>query len=200
MVVHQAGDLSITFWRYHQERNPGDIPCGRTGAALREFHRCLASYAGPLPDFRLGGADADDLLGPGVSPRLRERDRAFLVDEHERIQAGLAEARFELQPIHGGPHRYNWLDTGRQLLLVDLETVCRGPRELDVAYLGCADEFPGLDLRLLMLLRDTVSLGVAVACWAGMEEAPELAWHAAHHLGVLRGRAWARHRGTRSSN
>jgi hypothetical protein len=198
-VVHREGDLVMTFWRYYQERTPGDIPCARIGAALREFHRCLASYPGSLPDFRLRHADAGDLAGPGVSPRLKERDRAFLLAEQARIQAALAEARFELQPIHGGPHRYNWIDTGRRALLIDLETVCLGPRELDVAYLGCTEEFPGLDPQLLMLLRDAVSLGVTVACWARMEAVPELAWHAAHHLGLLRGRAWTRRHGANAS-
>ena len=190
--VHHAGDLVMTFWRYHEERNSGDIPCGRVGAAMREVHRCLASYPGRLPDFRLRRADARDLLGPGVSSRLKERDREFLLAEHARIEAELAQASFERQPIHGGPHRYNWIDTGDRALLVDLETVCLGPRELDVAYLGCEEEFPDLDRQLLRLLRDAVSLWVAVACWARMDTVPDLAWHAAHHLGVLRARAWRR--------
>ncbi len=199
-IVHRVGELNVSFWRYYEERNPGDIPCSQIGPALREFHRCLASYPGPLPNFRLRGAEAKDLLSPGLSPRLKERDRIFLLAEQARIRAEMAEARFELQPIHGGPHRYNWLDTGQRALLIDLETVCLGPRELDVAYLGCNEEFPGLDLPLLALMRDAVSLGVAVACWVRIQEVPELAWHAAHHLGVLRGRAWARRRGTQSSN
>lgn len=191
-IVHRVGDLVMTFWRYYEERNSEGIPCERLGAALREVHRCLASYPGPLADFRVGGAEAHDLLGPGVSRRLKERDREFLLAEQARIEAALARAQFESQPIHGGPHRYNWIDTGDQALLVDLETVCLGPRELDVAYLGCEEDFPDLDRQLLTLLRDSVSLGVAVACWREMDSVPELAWHAAHHLGVLRSRAWRR--------
>jgi hypothetical protein len=85
--------------------------------------------------------------------------------------------------------RHKWLDTGERVLLTDLETVCRGPRELDLASLACPEEFGDVDQQLLTILRDAVSLQVAVACWRGMEAVPELAWHAAHHLGVLRRRA-----------
>lgn len=198
-VVHTVGGLNITFWRYYWERNTGDIPCSRLGSALREFHRCLATYPGPLPTFRLRDADAGDLVRDRVSPRLKERDRVFLLKEQARIQALLTRAKFRPQPIHGGPNRYNWLDTEERALLIDLETVCTGPRELDIAYLGCATEFPDVDQELLVLMRDAVSLKVAVACWTHMDAVPQLAWHAAHHLGALRGRAWARRRANPSS-
>jgi Ser/Thr protein kinase RdoA (MazF antagonist) len=194
-VVHEVGEQRITFWRYHEERNSGEIPCARLAPALSEFHHCLRSYPGPLPDFRLRRAGADDLIRSAVSPRLKERDRLFLLTEHARIQSELTAADFEPQPLHGGPHRHNWIDTGERALLIDLETVCIGPRELDIAYVhGCAPDFPGIDLQLLTLLREAISLGVSIACWARMDEVPELAWHAAHHLGVLRARAWARRR------
>jgi hypothetical protein len=168
--------------------------CARMVAAWREFRRCLASYPGPLPDFRHRLADAERLLGPGRSPKLRELDLAFLLAEQARIRTALAEPRMNLQPAHGASHRYNWLDAGRRALLIDLESACLGPVELDIAYLGCAEQVPGLDLALLALLRDAISMHVAVSCWARLEAVPELAWHAAHHLGVLRARAHARHR------
>jgi hypothetical protein len=194
-VVHEMGEMRITFWTYQEERNSGEIPCSRLAPALIRFHRCLRSYPGALPDFRLRGAGADNLIRSAVSPRLKERDRLFLLTEQARVRTELAAANFEPQPIHGGPHRHNWIDTGDRALLIDLETVCVGPRELDIAYVrDCAPAFPGLDLQLLTLLRDAISLGVTTACWARMDEVPELAWHAAHHLGVLRARAWSRRR------
>jgi hypothetical protein len=38
------------------------------------------------------------------------------------------------------------------------------------------------------LFADIASVNTAIACWAWMDEAPDLAWHAAHHLGVPRSR------------
>lgn len=190
-VVHTAGNTRVTFWRYYQEENSGDIACSRTAPALRRVHAALASYQGPLADFRTMLMPAGQLLRR-ASPRLKSRDRDFLLDEEARILPSLARAGFAVKPIHGGPHRLNWIDTGTDVRLIDLETACRGPLEFDAAYLGCNDEFGQPDPDLLDLMRELVSLHVAVSCWIRCEDVPELAWHAAHHLGVLRARALAR--------
>ncbi len=188
--VYHAGDLAITFWRYYEQPNDGEIPCYRSANALREFHTALNSYPGHLPDFRDHLLDARELLGtPGLAIGLKDRDRAFLISEHARIRSELATASLAMQPVHGSPHRFNLLDTGTRVLLIDLETTCRGPLELDIAYIGCEDEFSAVDRRLLALFRNVVSLNVAVSCWTQMDAVPELAWHAGHHLRVLRARA-----------
>jgi hypothetical protein len=97
-----------------------------------------------------------------------------------------------MQPIHGAAHRYNLLDLGGRVLWIDLETACRGPLEWDVVHLGCSEPFPEADASLLDLLGDLTSLKVAIACWLRLDVAPDLAWHAAHHLGRLRARALRR--------
>jgi hypothetical protein len=180
----------MTFWRHHPHDRESRAPCRVSAAALREVHRGLESYPGPLPESRPGAAHARARLGS--PPRLKERGRAFLLAEADRLDAELASAEFTMRPIHGGPHGYNLLNLGDRVLWIDLETVCRGPLESDVAYLGCREEFPEADARLLDLLSDLTSLNVAIACWRRMDEAPDLAWHAAHHLGKLRARAWRR--------
>ena len=169
------------------------VPCRLAAPALREVHRGLQSYPGRLPDFHPGLVEARASLDvPGSAPRLKERSRAFLLAEADRLHAELAGVSFQMRPLHGSPHRYNMLDLGNRVLWIDLETACRGPLEWDIVYLGCPDEFPESDQRLVDLLRDLVSLKVAIACWLRLDAAPDLAWHAAHHLGRLRARAWRR--------
>src|SRR5205807_4474651 len=139
-----------------------------------------------MPEFRPQTIDDDawrDLAEH--APRLKARDLAFLRSEAERLRAELAGGRFAMRPIHGAPHGFNLLDLGDRVLWIDLETVCRGPLEWDLSHCGCVEAFPEADPRLLDALRDQVSLGVAIACWRRMEAAPDLAWHAAHHLGKL---------------
>jgi hypothetical protein len=190
--VHGHDGLPMTFWRYYEHDSDANAPCPAVAAALRELHLALRSYPGPLHDFRASIPDARAVLAGGHSRRLRERDRDFLVAEHDRLRAEIDDVRFGLQPIHGSPHSYNRLTVGGRVVWIDFETVCLGPLEADIGFTGCRDEFPEADPRLLALFADLTSANTAVACWARMDEAPGLAWHAAHHLGVLRARRLVR--------
>jgi len=190
--VHWHGDLAMTFWRYYEQDRDVRVPCAAIADSLRDLHRALPSFPGALPDFRAGIPDARALFERGHSRRLRQRDRDFLVEEHDRLRADLGRLELRLQPIHGSPHSYNRLIVRGAVRWIDLETVCVGPIEADVGFVGCHEAFPEADPQLLTLFAELTTANTAVACWARMDEAPDLAWHAAHHLGVMRSRSLRR--------
>ena len=193
--VHRHDGLAMTFWRHYEQDCDAPVSCASVAAALRELHRALRSFPGALPDFRAGIPHARAVFAGGRSRRLRDRDRDFLVAEHDRLRAELDGLEARLQPIHGSPHGFNRLTVGGRIVWIDLETACLGPLEADLGFIGCREEFPEADPRLLALFADLTTANTAVACWARMDEAPDLAWHAAHHLGVLRSRRLRARRG-----
>lgn len=190
--VHWQDGLAMTFWRYYEQDRDVQVPCAAIADSLRELHRALRSFPGVLPDFRAGIPDAPAVFDGGHSRRLRRRDRDFLVEEHDRLRAELDRLATRLQPIHGSPHGYNRLTVRGSVRWIDLETVCVGPIEADIGFVGCHEAFPEADPRLLVLFAELATANTAVACWARMDEAPDLAWHAAHHLGVMGSRSLRR--------
>jgi len=69
--------------------------------------------------------------------------------------------------LHGDPHTGNMLRPSSDLVILDLETVCTGPLEWDLASLGSgvADNYDhGVDSDLLRLLREMNR--VRVATWS----------------------------------
>jgi hypothetical protein len=190
--VHWQDGLAMTFWRYYEQDRDVRLPCAAIADSLRGLHRALQSFPGALPDFRAGIPDARAVFEGGYSRRLRRRDQDFLVEEHDRLRAELDRLERRLQPIHGSPHGYNRLTVRGAVRWIDFETVCVGPIEADVGFVGCHEAFPEADSRLLALFAELATANTAVACWARMDEAPDLAWHAAHHLGVMRSRSLRR--------
>ena len=87
------------------------------GRSLRELHDAFAAYEGELP----------------TCDRLSEV-RGLVVDPELRA---LAERLPPLEgaPIHGDAHLRNVLWSPRGPLWSDLENICRGPREFDLACL-----------------------------------------------------------------
>jgi hypothetical protein len=190
--VHWHDGLAMTFWRYYEHDPDAEVSCVAVAASLRELHQALRSFPGPLPDFRAGIPGARAVFDQGHSRRLRDRDRDFLVEEHDRLRAELDAVALQLQPIHGSPHGYNRVTVSGAIVWIDLESACLGPLEADVGFTGCAGAFTEADPRLLALFADLAAANTAVACWARMDQVPALAWHAAHHLGTLRARSLRR--------
>ena len=190
--VHRQDGLAMTFWRYYEQDRDARPTCTAIADSLRELHRALRSFPGGLPDFRGAIPDARAVFDAGHSRRLRRRDRDFLVEEHDRLRAEIDRLEPRLQPIHGSPHAYNRLTVRGSIRWIDLETACLGPIETDVGFIGCHEAFPEADPRVLALFAELATANTALACWARMDEAPDLAWHAAHHLGVMRSRSLRR--------
>jgi Phosphotransferase enzyme family len=111
---HEHDGMLVTFWRY-VDHDPGRAEPGLAGRALRELHDAFATYDGELP----------------TCDRLDEVRR--LVDEPELRDLAERLPPLDGQPIHGDAHLRNVLWTRDGPLWSDLENICRGPREFDLA-------------------------------------------------------------------
>jgi molybdopterin-guanine dinucleotide biosynthesis protein A/GNAT superfamily N-acetyltransferase len=185
---HRHDDFVLTFWEYVEEV-PGQVDAREAGQALRALHDALADFPQPLPPLaeRLARAQAvaDD---PHALGALDEDDRRFLAaslrDLRSRFEAFLLDGR----PLHGGPHSSNLLHTVSGPRWIDLDTVCRGPLEWDLAHLSepARAAFPEARPDALASARLLVSAEVAVWCWRTYGRAPEVDEAAHFHLGRLR--------------
>jgi Phosphotransferase enzyme family len=113
---HEADGLLVTFWR-HVDHDPTLADAAVAGRSLRELHDAFAAYDGELP----------------TCDRLGEVRR--LVDDPELRAFADRLPPLAGEPIHGDAHLKNILWTRDGPLWSDLENVCRGPREFDLACL-----------------------------------------------------------------
>lgn len=151
---HSRDGLWMTLWRFveHDERSDG-LAAAALGARLGDLHRALAGYPGELPPL----SSMRDWMA-GLIERLG--DPGPLRSELDALSPGVFEPSG--QPLHGDMSVSNLLRTEHGLLWNDLEDVCTGPVEWDLAGLvasvrarGASDEYvealidayggPGLD-------------------------------------------------------
>ncbi len=187
----EAGRFVVSSWPYLRADSSAtdDEAAGR---ALRELHRALANTRVPLPrladrfDEVRGLLDDERLTGA-----LDVEGRVCLRAALDRVSAAAAKSRAELA-LHTEPHEGNRLTVGGAVLYIDLEAVCIGPVEWDLAYLpdAVAEEvWPDHDRRLRRRLHVGVSVCVSTYCWRHVNSRPddsEMRWHAEHHLGLVR--------------
>ncbi len=96
---------------------------------------------------------------------LADGDREFLGDTLRNLRRAIGDRDAAEQLLHGEPHPGNVLTTKNGLLLVDLETCCRGPVEFDLAHAPeeASEHYPDVDQDLL---RDCRTLALAlVTTW-----------------------------------
>src|SRR5205085_12243127 len=96
----------------------------------------------------------------------------------------------DCRPLHGDAHLGNVLITGSGATWMDLDDVCTGPLEWDVASLSSDawSEFGGIDRDLTSLLADLRSLCVSVWSWADFERSADAREAAIYHLEELKAR------------
>ena len=185
---HHWHGLTLTLWE-HVEPIPGAEPVpAETAAAIKLVHAALNDFGGSLPFFALELDDARRLLRPHCSPTLEAVDRRFLLSVVNELQAALATHADRSRPLHGSPHRANWLMSQDGPLLLDFETACVGPVEWDLAALGEEELgfFPDADHELIRTMRQMRSVCVAAKCWVAPERASQLREAAHVHLKLLR--------------
>ena len=185
--------FTVTLWERIDSDPERVVTPSEVGESLRELHRALARYEGDLPSFEASldlarAALADD----EVMKSLPDPDRSLLRRAFDRLRAELRMHSYAEQPLHGEAHDGNRLSTPDGVRWIDLEGVCVGPLEWDLAFLpqDAIDAFPNVDTELLGILRTLNSARVATWCWVRWDFA-EMRWHAEHHLEQVR-RAEAR--------
>jgi hypothetical protein len=178
----------VTLWERLDTDPAAVLEPDVVAGSLQALHRALPRYGGELPGFQLGldlarATLADDSL-MGALP---EGDRSFLRDTFDELREEVTTRGHAVQPLHGEPHDGNLLATRAGPRWIDLEGVCVGPLEWDLAFLSdkAAHVFPDVDRELLKLLRTLNSARVATWCWA-RSWFPQLRWHAEHHLEQVR--------------
>ena len=187
-----ATERLVTLW--HRLDHDGRVVNDREAArALRLLHEHLLSYEGPLPDFRetLDGARLtladDDLMS-----LLPSEDRSMLRTVFDRYRSDLDACDYPERTLHGEPHSGNLLATTHGPRWIDLERVCLGPLEWDLAFMRqeAASSFPEVNQDLLTLLRVLTSATVAAWCWS-RSGYPEMRRHAElHTANVRRAAGW----------
>jgi hypothetical protein len=186
--VYVCDGFELTFWEYHPRREE-DIDPRRLAHALFELHEGLASYDGDIPSYRAELEAVGQLLVEGSRVRaLKDSDRTLLVDRLDALVAVLGKRKLDERVLHGSPHDLNVIDVAGSPRFVDLETVCVGPLEWDLAHTGieAANAYPGTwEPETLQVCSGLVSVKTAAWCWARVEH-PDMRWHAEHHLARVR--------------
>jgi len=123
---HERGGLWMTLWRFvpHDEQAPPPAP-RELGESLRALHEALAGYPGDLAP--LSGIRDWLVRLTGADDSLRAR--------LEALTPTVFESSLPVQALHGDVSIGNLLRTSDGLLWNDLEDVCAGPVEWDVAGL-----------------------------------------------------------------
>lgn len=105
-------------------------------------------------------------------------DAEFLREVFDTLLPDLDGRQFTSRALHGEPHDGNRLVTPFGIRWIDLESVCRGPVEWDLAFLPALarESFADVDDDLLGLLTSLNSARVATWCWI-QARFPEMRWH-----------------------
>jgi hypothetical protein len=124
---HERDGLWMTFWDYVPHDRSGGVPSAdELGDSLRRLHAALAEFTGELDSLRTIRDWLEGLLDetePAPSLRARLDELTPLVFDSSR----------PAQALHGDAGIGNLLRTDNGLLWNDLEDVCTGPVEWDVA-------------------------------------------------------------------
>jgi hypothetical protein len=164
--VYERDGFWITLWTYYDSvASPGLQPADYA-AALKRLHAGLRNLDVSTPHFTDRVAEARQLVArPEQTPALANADRELLDSTLRSVTLAVARRSAAEQVLHGEPHPGNVLNTTRGPLFVDLETVCRGPVEFDLAHVprAVSDCYPGVDQELLGELRGLVL--AMVAAW-----------------------------------
>ncbi len=127
----------MSFWRFieHDPTPTLDSP-ELLGRSLRELHEALAGYQGDLPTLASVADSLERLLNElEPSAQLTLEELEAMKSELARLRPLVFESSLPAQALHGDVSMSNLLRGDRGLLWNDLEDVCRGPTDWDVASL-----------------------------------------------------------------
>ena len=164
--VYERDGFWITLWTYYDSGASPALRPADYAAALKRLHAGLRNLDVTTPHFTDRVAEAHQLVArPEKTPALADADRELLDRTLRSVTLAVARRSAAEQLLHGEPHPGNVLNTTGGPLFVDLETVCRGPLEFDLAHVphAVSDRYPGVDHELLGELRGLVL--AMVAAW-----------------------------------
>ncbi len=187
--VYRRDEFAVTLWTYYRAVPPGDFAPGEYAEALQRLHVGMRQVSVKVPHFTERVADAQWLVGhPEMTPDLLGPDRDLLRDTLQRSTDAVVDRGAGEQLLHGEPHPGNLLRTEKGLLFVDLETLCRGPVEFDVAHAPeeVGQAYPAADQDLLRECR-VLTLAVAATWrWDRNDQLPNGRQRGMEWLGPIR--------------
>ena len=142
---YQHDGFWMTFWQFvpHERSDPEAREAGRS---LRELHAVLADFSGELaPLSGMRDEIALQLAELRPCPWLSGQDIELLRSEQDRLTPMVFETCLPAQPLHGDASFSNLLRTTTRLVWNDLEDVCTGPVEWDVAGFVASARAAGRD-------------------------------------------------------
>ncbi|MYT75517.1 MULTISPECIES: aminoglycoside phosphotransferase family protein [unclassified Streptomyces] len=179
--VHERDGFAVTLWTHYASVAPGEIGDAEYAVALKKLHTGMRQLDVPAPHFTERVAQARGLVADrDRTPALGDADRRLLADTlDERCRAITGRGGPE-QLLHGEPHPGNLLATRHGPLFIDLETVCRGPVEFDLAHApdAVAAHCSGIDPDLLHDCRILVLAIITTWRWDRDDQLPD-----GHRLG-----------------
>ncbi len=176
---HLVDGFTVTFWT-HLTETPQRAAPREVARAIGELHRELRTIEVTTPHMLDRVAEAEAIVAdPLVSPELVERDRQLLAETFADGRRRLAAIGGAEQLLHGEPHPGNVMHTPDGPRFIDLETLCRGPIEFDLAHLAAdvAAEVAGVHPELLGECRRLVLAMVAAWRWDRDDEFPDRLAH-----------------------
>lgn len=133
---HSHDGLLVTLWQL-VPHDPDRFDAGEVERTLRELHSVLVHYPGELPPCQRLDEVARLLDALEPSAAASASDLRGLRAVHGRLARALPET--PMRPLHGDSHFGNVLWTPHGPLWSDLENVCAGPVEYDLACLTWRD-------------------------------------------------------------
>lgn len=132
IVLAGPQDVAVTFWPHH--RPPEQAPVTELASLLRALHRSAPPPGLPLPSYRPMAVLGDALADPASVAVLGQGTHGWLRGVVSRLRARYERLRFPLGIglIHGAVRPDRLVRDGERLLLDGWDSVCVGPREVDL--------------------------------------------------------------------
>ncbi len=173
--VYVRDGFAITLWNYYQAIQPQNIAPAAYAQALERYHACTRQIDLTVPHFTDRIAEAQRLVGDrALTPELDDTGRKLLGNTLRGLRRAIIDRGAPEQLLHGEPHPGNLLNTKQGLLLIDLETCCRGPVEFDIAHApeDASEHYPGVNQDLLRECRILVLAMVTTWRWDRNDQFP----------------------------
>ncbi len=133
--VYLRDSFAVTLWTYYEPVGPRDIAPLEYAHSLERLHDGMRPIELTAPHFTDRVDEAQRLVGSRAdTPELADADRELLSNTLRSLRRAIVDRGATEQLLHGEPHAGNLLRTKRGLLIIDLETCCRGPIEFDIAH------------------------------------------------------------------
>jgi aminoglycoside phosphotransferase (APT) family kinase protein len=171
LLLNAGGQrMAVTFWRYYPQAPNQAVDPSQLAAVARSLHRLPDRPQVSLPKFTPLVAVRRALADPAAARALTAPERAWLNHRitQARVEFRRLDSKLGFGLLHGDLYLGNLLRSdqtpGTGVVLADWDTVCVGPREVDLAPTYTAVRF---GLATTAVERFAEVYGHDLRTWAG---------------------------------